>query len=161
MKLSLARRERRQIACLFAAPLLIFVSLFVRQMRAAPLFPVPASAQVLESHWSPLSRFGGSAYVQRVQSPLSPAQFWAQTMPLLKMKNMNPDEFHAFPDTNQADVRDHQQQTFRYFGLTPLPTPKNGCSFSGGNINHAQYNVYLWPYKSGTIAEFWLREPLK
>ncbi len=161
MKLPTTRRERRQIACLFAAPLLIFVSLFVHQTRAAPLFPVPSSAQVLESHWSPLARFGGSAYVQRVQSPLSPAQFWAQMRPLLKMKNMNPDEFHAFPDPNQADVRDHQQQTFRYFGLTQLPTPTNGCSYSSGNINGAYYCVYLWPHKGGTMAEFWLRERLK
>ncbi len=154
---SITRRERRQMLWLFAAPLLIFAALFFRsQQNAAPLFPIPSNARVLESRWSPIAKIGGQSYVQRVQSPSSPAQFWAQMMPLLKAKNMNPDQFGVGPDMNRAGLRDAYQDSFRYFGLTQLPSPSRGCSFSYGQMKGAYYKAYMWPYKSGTIAEFWM-----
>ena len=99
--------------------------------------------------------------MMRVQSPLAPALFWAQAKPLLELKQMNPGEFKTGPDSNQAGVRNGLQASFRYFGLTQLPRLTTGCAFSGGNIKGAHYNVYMWPNKGGTMAEFWLRDQLK
>ena len=156
----LARRERRQIAWLFAAPWLVFALIFGRQMlREAPRFPVPSGTQILECRRSPLSAIGGSAYVQRVQSPLAPAQFWAQTKPLLEAKGLEPDDFKAGPDGNQGEVRDDLQQSFRKFGLSQIriaPSTR-GCAYSGGKFGNRNYDVYLWPHKNGTMVEFWIR----
>lgn len=134
----IARRERRQMLWLFATPFLIFAVLLVRLRRtAAPLFPVPPDSQVLESRWNPIYRIGGAPYVQRVQSPHLPSRFWAQTMPLLEAKKMKPDEFHAGPDSNQAEVRNNLQANFRFFGLTQIPRLTTGCAYSRGDINGA------------------------
>ena len=154
----LARRERQQIALLFAAPLLVFALIFGRQMFwETPRFPVPPGTQILECRSSPLAAIGGSAYVQRVQSPLAPAQFWAQTKPLLEAKGMKPDDFNAGPNHNQAEVRNQLQQSFRKFGLSQTAPIIQGCAYSGGKIDDRNYNVYLWPQQNGTMIEFWIR----
>ena len=154
----MARRERRQIAALFAAPLLVLALICARQLPwSAPRFPVPPGTQVLECRSSPLARLGGAKYVQRVQSPLAPAQFWAQTRPLLQSKGMKPDVFHDFPSGNQGEVRDGLQRSFRNYGLTQIASPRVGCLHSNGTIDGNHYNVYLWPHQNGTMAEFWIR----
>lgn len=159
---TITRRERRQMLWLFAAPLLVLAALFVHQKQnATPLFPVSPHTQVLECHWSLVSRLAGPSYVQRVQSSLSPAQFWVQTAPLLTAKGMEPDNFDAGPNVNQAHVRTNLQATFRLFGLTQISTPAAGCSSSDGHVKRAYYSVYMWPHQGGTMAEFWLRDPLK
>lgn len=154
------RRERRQTAWLFAAPLFMLALIFGRQMLwEAPRFPVPPGTQILECRRSPLAAIGGSAYVQRVQSPLSPAQFWAQTKPLLEAKGLEPDKFNAGPNPNQADVRDSLQQSFRKYGLSKVQIAPStgGCAYSSGKIGDRNYNVYLWSHQNGTMAEFWIR----
>jgi len=158
----ITRRERRRMLWLFAVPLLVFAALFVRlKQNAAPLFPVPPNTQVLECHWSLVSRLIGPSYVQRVQSSLAPAQFWSRTAPLLKAKGMNPEDVYPSPSTTEAEDRDNLQATFRLFGLTQIPTPAVGCSSSDGHIKRAYYSVYMWPHQGGTIGEFWIRDPLK
>lgn len=143
---------------LFAAPLLMLALIFGRQkFWEAPKFPVPPGTQILECRSRPLFLFGGSAYVQRVQSPLSPAQFWAQTKPLLEAQNLQPEEFKPGLDANQAEVRNELQKSFRPFGLSQTAPLTQGCAFSGGTIQGGHYNVYLWPHQKCTMVEFWIR----
>ncbi len=156
----LTRRERRPTAWLFAAPVLMLALVFGRQMFwEAPRFPVPPRTQILECRRNPIFGVAGAAYVQRVQTPLSPAQFWAQTKPLLEAKGMKTNKFSSASGANRAEVRNQMQQTFRPFGLSqtpPIDATTDG-GFCDGRINANSYNIFFIRSRNGTMVEFWIR----
>ena len=155
----LTRRECCQAAWLLVAPLLFLALVFARQkFWETPKFAVPPGTQILECRRNPFFGIGGTSYVQRVQSPLSPDEFWMQTYPLWA-DNPKIGAFDSRAGANRAEIRNQMQRSFRPFGLSqtaPMTAATDG-GFSEGKSNSNSINVFYIRNQNGTMIEFWIR----